>query len=361
MKILEIIPVLDEGGAERFVADLSNSLAEHHEVSMLLLYPIYPYGAFCKELKGVNVYSMNKKNGLSLLCLWRVFKFVRKYKPDIVHSHLNSIVYLIIAIIFYRKAKYIHTVHNDAEREAGSFLNLLIRKFLFRLKLIHPVTISRTSNDSFQSVYNMNAPIILNGCPEYCGESLYNNVLAELDSLKYDKDSRLVINVARISEQKNQLTLIRAINELNTEGEKIELAIIGPCVEDTVMEIIASELTPQIHLLGVRGNPRDYMQAADAFCLSSIYEGMPITLIEAFSVGAIPLCTPVGGINDMIQDGYNGLLFQGTDKLSIKTGLIRYLELSDKEINQIKTNSKNSYYNYTVTECRKQYEYLMYE
>ena len=361
MRVLEIIPVLDEGGAERFVADLCNSLAEHHEVSLMLLYPIYPYGTFCNELKGVNVHSLNKHEGFSLKYIWQVFKFIKDNKPDIVHSHLNSIVYLIFSAIFYRKAKYIHTVHNDAEKEAGSYLNLLVRKFLFRSNLVTPVTISKASNESFYSVYNMKAPIIHNGCPEYSHGLVQDHMVTEFNALKYNQGSKLIVNVARISEQKNQLTLIKAINELNQEGYKIELAIIGPCVDDTQRERLNSVLTPQIHLLGVRDNPRDYMQIADAFCLSSTYEGMPITLIEAFSVGALPLCTPVGGIVNMIQDGYNGLLFTGSDKSSIKIGLKRYLKLTESQIYNIKIHSKLSYSKYTITESRKQYECLMHE
>jgi glycosyltransferase involved in cell wall biosynthesis len=52
----------------------------------------------------------------------------------------------------------------------------------------------------------------------------------------------------------------------------------------------------------------DYLYASDGFCLSSVYEGMPISLIEAFACGCIPVCTPVGGIINTIEQGVTGFL-----------------------------------------------------
>jgi glycosyltransferase involved in cell wall biosynthesis len=63
-----------------------------------------------------------------------------------------------------------------------------------------------------------------------------------------------------------------------------------------------------IHFLGLKSNVNDYLYASDGFCLSSVYEGMPISLIEAFACGCIPVCTPVGGIINTIEQGVTGFL-----------------------------------------------------
>src|SRR5690606_23773831 len=69
-----------------------------------------------------------------------------------------------------------------------------------------------------------------------------------------------------------------------------------------------------VFLLGEKANATDYLFASDYFCLSSVYEGMPISLIEAFAAGAIPVCTPVGGIPEMINELDPSLLAQGTSE-----------------------------------------------
>ncbi|WP_449440722.1 glycosyltransferase [Pedobacter steynii] len=72
------------------------------------------------------------------------------------------------------------------------------------------------------------------------------------------------------------------------------------------MEVVNND--PYIEFIEGRHNVVDYLSIADAFCLSSIFEGMPISLIEALSVGCIPICTPVGGISQMIKHGKTGFL-----------------------------------------------------
>ncbi len=54
--------------------------------------------------------------------------------------------------------------------------------------------------------------------------------------------------------------------------------------------------------------PLEYLKMGDAYALCSSYEGMPISLIEAIGVGCIPVCTPVGGIVDVVHNGENGFL-----------------------------------------------------
>lgn len=359
MKILEIIPVLDEGGAERFVTDLSNSLAKKHDVTLLLFYPINLYGSLSKELREVKLHSLEKSAGLSILCFFQLFRFIIKVKPDVVHSHLNSIVYLLFTIVLYRKPLYVHTIHNDAEKEAGGLLNRLVRKLLFRLGLVKPVTISEESKLSFNRFYGFDAPMIYNGRLEYDFSNRFSAVEDEINSLKYNPTSKVLVNVARISEQKNQQSLITSINELNEQGFCVELFIIGPYVDHTIEKNIKKILTPHIHILGVRENPRDYMLAADAFCLSSIYEGMPITLIEAFSVGVLPICTPVGGIKNMIEHMKNGILCSGISKDSIKEGIVQFLNLTDDQVLELKTKSKETYSRFSMPECCSKYEDLM--
>ena len=74
----------------------------------------------------------------------------------------------------------------------------------------------------------------------------------------------------------------------------------------------ASELkklaNKNIHFIGIKTNVPDYLYASDAFCLSSNFEGMPISLIEAFACGCPSICTPVGGIVNSVKHGVTGFL-----------------------------------------------------
>lgn len=356
MKILEIIPQLSQGGAERFVIDLCNELSKEHEVILVVLHNVDNHGFFRKELsERVRLISMNKRMGMDWRLFFRLARLIRKEKPDAVHTHLRSIVYSFLAYILPSKIKFIHTIHSDAEKEAGKGISKWCRKFAFDLKRVHPVTISEESQRSFEDFYHLPSTLIYNGRPKYNFNTDISTVQQELEKIKTNQDVKIIVNVARIDPAKNQLTLAKAIDNLNKQGYAVELAIIGSKADKQIVNDIEVLNSPHVNLLGVRANPRDYMRAADAFCLSSIYEGMPITLIECFSVGAIPLCTPVGGIINMIQDGENGILAKSSSQEDIEIALRTFLCLNDSQKQQINQNSFKSFKLYTMERCTKQY------
>ena len=89
-----------------------------------------------------------------------------------------------------------------------------------------------------------------------------------------------------------------------------------------------------------------------AFCLSSFYEGLPISLLEAFSCGCTPICTAVGGIVDVIKNGENGYLSLDLSVKSYVDAIMNYIESPIERKNLIQ------YYrnNYTMEKCANKYE-----
>lgn len=92
---------------------------------------------------------------------------------------------------------------------------------------------------------------------------------------------------------------------------------------------------------------------ADLFCLSSDYEGMPITLIEASLAGVPAVSTPVCGAVDLIKEGKNGFLSKSHSLVDYKAALKKSIE----NISTIRANSKNMKDNspYTIEACAKKY------
>lgn len=361
MKILEIIPQLGRngGGAERFVVDLCNKLSTDHKVTLLVFFNLDQNGFFAKEINSnVKVISLNKHAGIDLRLPFLLRKLIHKENPDIVHTHLRAITYCLFAFLKPSKIKFIHTVHNDAEKEADGGISKWCRRFAFRTKRVTPVTISEESQRSFIDSYGITPPMIYNGRPAYTDSQQYTTAKKELDELRQSVSSKIILNVARIQKQKNQIPLVKAVNNLSNKHQ-LDLVIVGNATTTDIIQQINNISTKHIHLIGSRTNPRDYMRAADAFCLSSIYEGMPITLIECFSVGAIPICTPVGGIVNMIDDGKNGILATGTSQEEIEAAILRFLNLTDEQRAEMKRNSLASFTKYDMTTCAKNYVHLM--
>lgn len=84
MKILEIIPQLSSGGGERFVVDLCNELSKEHDVTLMVLHSLDKVDFYLKEVSNnVRVVSMNKRMGLDIGLLFRVYRYIHREKPDV--------------------------------------------------------------------------------------------------------------------------------------------------------------------------------------------------------------------------------------------------------------------------------------
>lgn len=360
MKILEIMPQMSfDGGGERFVCDLCNELIKNNDVTILCLYPptIFPnYNEIID--KRIKVIFLNKKKGFDHNIFKEIEHIICNEKPDVVHTHLRAISYVFPSIIkHHKKIHFIHTIHSDAFKEAGNILTKLIRKYIFRHGYCTPVTISQNGRDSFKACYHMDADLIFNGKKPLIIPD--EKIREEVAAFRTSQKTKILINVARIDYPKNQILLCRAFNELIQDGVDAQLLIVGGQFDYNAVNNIQALNCSNIHMLGVKKNPMYYMSLCDAFCLSSTFEGMPISLIEAFAVGIIPICTAVGGINDMIKDGVNGLLAKDLTVKTYKKTLLRFFQLTDEESERMKIKSKESFLNYTIEACAQSYLKLM--
>lgn len=97
------------------------------------------------------------------------------------------------------------------------------------------------------------------------------------------------------------------------------------------------------------------MSESDAFCLPSIYEGLPIALLEALSVGCIPICSPVGGIVNVITSGSNGILSASSAEEDYYMALKKYLELTAAERAEMKKRCLASFADYSIEKASQAY------
>lgn len=314
MKIIQLIYSLSSGGAERFVVSLSNQLADMgHQVTIcMLLSDNEERYIFNRQFvkPNVSVHSLGFSVGFSLSKMSALENYISSENPDVVHCHLNVIPYIFkTAINNKKRIRFIHTLHNVAESASGKKWQRGINHYYYSRNLIIPVTISDKCKDSFEKYYGLKSPNrIDNGCEKPVKTPNYEEVLAEVNALKKNIDTPVFIHVARFHKQKNQAMLIDVFNRLYDEGQDFVLLIIGDGFSKSEGAELKAKACKQIHFLGLRNNVSDFLYCSDAFCLSSIYEGLPISLLEAMACGVLPICTNVGGVPDVIEHGVTGLL-----------------------------------------------------
>jgi glycosyltransferase involved in cell wall biosynthesis len=254
--------------------------------------------------------------------------------------------------MFYKRIRFVYTIHNSAETEVGSKLERIVRRFFFKHAYFIPVAISEETKISYKKFYNLKeTPVIYNG-RSFSGKTVkYSEVATEIDEIKPTINTLVFCHLARYGEQKNQKMLVTVFNRLRAEGLDVILLILGEGFENADdLKTIADD---HIHFLGVRSNIYDYLYASDAFCLSSIYEGMPISLIEAFACGCVPVCTPVGGIKDTIENGVTGFLSKTVSEEDYLYSIKEFI----RDKNMISKDTLVKFYkeNFSIEECTKSY------
>lgn len=360
MKIIEIIQNLASAGAERVVVDLANQLVKHnHELVVITLFPVKESYALPRELdKRVRLVSLNKKLGFDAKMIPALYRTLKQEKADLVHTHEYSLNYLLLLLPFFKKEKFFHTVHNDAYKETQNPNIRKLRKQFYKTKKITAVTISDNSHESFLKAYGTEAVKIINGTREIKPTGDFEKVKEEIAQLRQKYDY-VFVNIARVARQKNQRLLVEVFKKLNTTGVKACVLVIGEHRHKDQYDWIVQHKPDNIILPGEKSNATDYLFESDAFLLSSLWEGMPITVIEAFSAGCIPVSTPAGGVANMIEDGVNGFLSKDftSDKLLEK--IMVFTRMSSEEKQQMQNNCCKSYREkYSIETCAGKYDQL---
>lgn len=361
MKIIQLIYTLGSGGAEKFVVDLSNQLAVMgHEIILCMLRDdIDKKLIFNQQFlsEKVKFHSMKFSCGFSLNKTRQVEKYLRKEQPDIVHCHLNVIPYIFKMTLSNRKIVFLHTLHNIARNTGGVGVQYYINKFFYSRNMVNPVCISRICQESYEEYYKLyNAPYINNGRTLVSASLYYEEVQREVNSYKMSKDTIVFIHVARFSIQKNQQLLVDAFNKLSSEKYDFVLLVIGNGYDTDEGRELQHSACCKIHFLGEKNNVNDYLLCSDAFCLTSVYEGLPISLLEALSCGVTPICTSVGGIPDVIVDGTSGYLASELDVEAYTQAVKRFI------VCPLSPQMLIGYFmeNYSIKVCAERYENLYY-
>ncbi len=323
MKVIQVIPNLLMGGAEIMCENLTLELKNMGvDVKIVSLYSQKtPITERLKE-SGVEIIFLDKKPGMDLSIIKKLKKLFLEEKPDVVHSHISSQKYAMVAAKKAKVSVRVHTVHNVAQKELSKIDKFLAKRFYKKYKVI-PVALSELILETIIDVYGLPVdyiPVVFNGID-------LSNCIKKVD---YSIDDRIkLLHIGRFSEQKNHKGLIDAFKLFREEKPNSELWLIGDGPLKEEIEEYAKEngLYSSVKFLGLQSNVYGFLHEADVFTLPSIYEGIPMTLIEAMGTGLPIVATEVGGIPDMITDNESGIL----TRIDAKEIADAFLRLSNDE------------------------------
>lgn len=311
MRIFSIITSFTSGGAETLVTNLSRGFARvGHAPVVAALCDAETLGnsaAFEQTLRskisesGGEAHSLGlsaRRDPLSGMAALR--RLIRAVQPDVIHTHTaRALPMLWLA----RPAAPVVLTHHNT-------------RFSFPLPLFHLfdrvvgeyVAISEECARLIRPHTSRRITAIRNAV----GEDYFTDTPRSLAG-----DPVQIISVGALSAQKDYPTLIRAAQPLRKRlaerGQRAQFRIAGggAMLHDLQSLVNAEGVSDMVELLGTRTDIGDLLLQADLFVNSSLYEGLPIAILEAMATGLPVIATQVAGNVDIINDGVNGLLAQG--------------------------------------------------
>lgn len=329
MRIFQIVTLSEYGGAQSVVFNLSQALSANNEVFVL-------YGGNGDAWKNLNdkvvkiKISEHRKeiSWKDILLLFRLFYYRIKYKPDIVHLHSSKIGAL--GRIAFNPKTIVYTVHGvDSVRKAN-------HKFMFIEKILQKrarkiVGVSQYDVDGLkEEKIEKNVGLVYNGLMDYQSnkkDEIQTSISDKILKIK-NSYSKIIMCISRISPQKKF--------DLFVEIAKVmpELAFVWIGNKKDI-----ANLPENVFCLGEANSAYKYLKYADLFILTTNYEGLPVSILEALSYSVPVVASAVGGIPEILN-GKNG--FSVDNSIDSFKNKIEYC-LHENNIQQMKVAARNSY------------------
>lgn len=312
MKILYIITKSELGGAQTHLLEVVRYM---HRAGHSVLVVAGTGGWLTDELAATGIKYMvlpslvreinpvKDVKTIKLLC-----NIVGKEQPDIIHCHSSKAGILGRVVGWIQHVPVVFTAHGWAFTSGVS-----VSKRIF-YAAIEYLMLGITNKVICVSEYDRNlaAKWFLH---RYAKIVTVHNGIAdkkcEIHACNAVASCLKLVSVARFSQQKNNMDLIRAVEQVNSvhaNGVQLNMVGDGPLLPECQAYVSAHHLGDVVHFLGSRTDVESVLAQNDIFCLISNYEGLPISIIEAMRAGMPVIASDVGGVNELIQDGLNGYL-----------------------------------------------------
>lgn len=290
IRVLQIVPNMQQGGIENFIMNvLRNIDRNRYKFDFLVHYSGDFF--FDKEIEnyGCKIYKLSVRNDKNYKKYFKELKlFFKNNQYDVVHCHMMSVSYIELkyAKKYSNAITICHSHNTSTDKSIKGFIKSIFIKFADRYADFRLACSNKAGNYAFgrKKYYVINNGININRF-----KYNLNYRIIKRNELKIKQDEILIGNVGRMSYQKNQLLLLDVFSRMISKNENLKLLIIGDGELKTKLidKIDELKISDYVILLPNQKDIEKYYSAMDIFVLSSRFEGLPLTGVEAQINGLI--------------------------------------------------------------------------
>ena len=325
--MLECIRQGQVGGGESHLLSLVENLDRTVFEPVVLSFTDGPMVHRLREA-GVSCTVIHTERPFDITKWGKVKSFIRANRIDLVHAHGTRANSNILWPARSLKIPVVYTVHgwsfHDDQPTLVKRLRILGEKYLTS-RSTKNISVSE-SNKNSGAVYlkGFQSTVVANGIDQrkFSPDKRFADIRAELN---IPHNAILVVFIARFTIQKQPNLLIEAFNVAATKQPKLHLLMVGDgeLKPETVNAAGSLANKNRITFQPFRSDIPDILAAADVFVLPSLWEGLPIGLLEAMAMGKAIIASEVDGTREVIEDCKNGLLIPPGDAAALTDALLR--------------------------------------
>lgn len=335
MKIAHVVDSMEVGGAETLVAQLCRLQREDgHDPSVYAILSLGPLGEQMRMENFVVMANVGHRLIDSSRNFFRIFKDLR---PDVVHLHNPTpAIYAGISARMAGVPSIISTRHSLVAPP-----HKLVRELKYSVAAGFcdwVVGICDATANNIKEIHSV---------PRHKIARVYNGAVPLLRAAKEQwpaKTGFTLVYVGRLEPVKNHALLMNAFRAALSSMPGLRLWMVGDGSERGRLENLAAELgiTSQVIFWGQQLDVAPYFSAADAFIMSSKSEGLPISLLQAFSLGLPAIVTDVGGMAEVVRLARAGITVPPADAEGMAGAMIR-MATQDAERTEFSRNALASF------------------
>jgi len=335
-RIAHVLHRMQYAGAEVLARDLSEQLSDRFEFAFLCLDGLGELGEKLKS-EGQTVIDLKRQPGVDWAVAKRLKTLFRDLNIDLVHAHqCTPFFYTGLARRFSLRGMppMLLTEHGrhypDSRSQKRVLMNQLLLQCRDRVTAVGEFVRQALARN--EGIKLSKIEVIYNGIDPQLFRTVNENSRTKArEQLDLSPEDRVVMQVARFHPVKDHETAVRALAHLMDQDKQAVAVFVGDGRERKAIQKLAGELgiAASCRFFGVRDDVHQLLPAADVFLLSSLSEGISVTLLEAMATG-LPICTTeVGGNPEVVLDGQTGLLSPRSDAQQLGENLAQVL--SDPE------------------------------
>jgi glycosyltransferase involved in cell wall biosynthesis len=329
--LIIFMPSMEGGGVEKNIILISNFLVNYIKNITLITFDKKFSKFFDKNINIIYPKNLKKKNYSKyfkyFVCLIILVREIFKEKKSLVFSFQANIYCLILSKLLNFRI-IIRSNSSPSGWNKDFVKNLIFKFFLKRANSI--IVNSLEFKNELKNKFNANANVIYN--PLNKNEILKRS--KEYVNFNFFKSKKYlkIINIARFTDQKDHITIIKAFNVINKKiDSKLLLMGYGQNRNLIINLIKKYKLNKKIKILPYQNNPFKYLKMSDVFVLSSLYEGLPNVLLESLTLKKFIISSNCKtGPAEILKKGKFGLLFAPGDYRDLANKIIYFYKNKKK-------------------------------